>query len=101
MPVCITKPLVLQWKYDVCMIFFNESRSKYFLRNYQAYYFVTAQVKTGYQQRTPDKTFRGQASVAQRKSLNPVRTFKLIAFMLIPDNYRITPRVLTGWIWNF
>src|SRR3990170_4013382 len=35
MPVCITKPLVLQWKYDVCMIFFNESRSKYFLRNYQ------------------------------------------------------------------
>src|SRR3990172_9903147 len=34
MPVCITKPLVLQWKYDVCMIFFNESRSKYFLRNY-------------------------------------------------------------------
>src|SRR4030067_401007 len=37
MPVCITKPLVLQWKYDVCMIFFNESRSKYFLRNYQYY----------------------------------------------------------------
>jgi hypothetical protein len=29
---------------------------------------VTAQVKTGYPQRTPDNTFRGQASGTQRKA---------------------------------